>query len=169
MYSTPAMSLFETDKIPLQEENYGDNNNLMDNLLYTWSTGAYIPSREPLLPPLQPRTVMMVDQGSQYVNPFLQPYVRPTTSSGHNTPPTYSAHTQTDLPFERLVINTDQNIGQASLNQPSTSSQHIGHGQNWTDGQPQWWGQNPWEQHPGQINWANNQNYQPNNLGQVIL
>ena len=50
-YSTPAMSLFETEEIPLQEENYGDNNNLMDNTLYTWSTGAYIPSREPLLSP----------------------------------------------------------------------------------------------------------------------
>ena len=60
-YSTLAMSLFETDEIPLQEENYGDSNNLMDNPLYTWSTSANIPSRELLFPPLQPRTVTMVD------------------------------------------------------------------------------------------------------------
>ena len=59
------MSLFETDEIPLQEENYGDSNNLMDNPLYTWSTGAHIPSGELLFPPLQPRTVTMVDQGNQ--------------------------------------------------------------------------------------------------------
>ena len=152
------MSLFETDEIPLQEENYGDNNNLMDTPLYTWSTGAYIPYREPLLPPLQPRTVTTVDQGSQYVNPFIQPLVRPAISLGRNTPPTFSAHTQTDLPFDRLVITADQNVGQTSLNQPSISGQHTGHGQNWTGGQPQWWGKNSWEQHSRQINWANSYN-----------
>ena len=101
------MSLFEIDKIPLQEENYGDSNNLMDNPLYTWSNGAYIPSRELLFPPLQPRTVTMVDQGDQYVNPFVQPHVRPTTSTCHNIPPTHSTHTQTNLPFERHVTTTD--------------------------------------------------------------
>lgn len=94
------MSLFETDEIPLQEENYGNSNNLMDNPLYTWSTDVHIPSGELLFPPLQPRTVITVDQGNQYVNPFVQPHVIPTTSTCHIIHPTYSAHTQTDLPFE---------------------------------------------------------------------
>ena len=146
------MSLFETDEFPLQEENYGDNTNLMDNTPYTWSTGTHFLSREPSLPPIQPRITTMVDQGSQYVNPFVQPLVKPTVSSGHNIPPTLSTHTQTDPPFDRLVVTNNQNVGQNSLNQPSTSGQHIGSGQNWTGGQPQWWGQNPWEQNLGQIN-----------------
>jgi len=99
-YSTPAMSLFETDKIPLQEENYGDSNNLMDKPLYTWSTGAHIPFGELLFPPLQPKTITMVDRGDQYVNPFVQPHIRPTTSTCHNIPPTHYAHTQIDLSLE---------------------------------------------------------------------
>ena len=102
----------------------------MDNPLYTWSTSAHIPSGELLFPPLQPRIVTMVDRGDQYVNPFVQPHVRPTTSTGHNIPPTHSAHTQTDLPFERQVTTTDQNVGQSNLNQPSTSGQHTRHRQN---------------------------------------
>lgn len=137
------MSLFETNEFPLQEENYGDNINLMDNTHYTWSTSTHIPSREPLLPPVQHRIATMVDQGSQYVNPFMQPLIRPTVSLGRNTPPTFFAHTQTDLPLDGLVITTDQNVGQNSLNQPSTLGQHIGYGENWTGGQPQWWGKNP--------------------------
>ena len=66
------MSLFENDDFPLQEENYGDNTNLMDNIPYTWSTGTHFPSREPLLP-VQPRITTMVDQGSQYIDPLIQP------------------------------------------------------------------------------------------------
>ena len=96
----------------------------MDNIPYTWSADTPLPSREPLIL-VQPRITTMVDQGSQYIDPLLQPLVIPTTSSGHNTPPTFSAHTQTDLPFDGLVATNNQNVGKNSLNQPSTLGQHI--------------------------------------------
>ena len=76
------------------------------------------------------------------MNPFVQPHVRPTTSTGHIIHPTHSTHTQTDHPFGGQVTTTDQNAGQSRLNQPSISGQHTGLDQNWTGGQPQWWGKN---------------------------
>ena len=104
LYSTPTMFVFENDDFPLQEENYGDNTNLMENTQFTWSNTPYVPFREPMIR-MHPRLTTMVDQGSQYVDPTLPPLVGPMTSSGRHTPPMMSAHTQTDLPFERLVVS----------------------------------------------------------------
>ena len=123
------MSIFENDDFPLQEENYGDNTNFMENTPYIWSNSAYVPSREPLIPS-HPRLTTLVDQGSQYIDPLSQPLIRPMTSLGRNTPPMFSAHTQTDLPFDRLVVTDNQNVGQNNLNQPSTLGQNFGYDQN---------------------------------------
>jgi len=81
------MSLFETEEPPLYEENLGDTNNFMDNPLYSpnpWSTTTNPPFGEQLFPPLQPRAITTVDQGDQYVNPFLQTHVpiRPPSQWG---------------------------------------------------------------------------------------
>ena len=126
------MYLFEMKKPLLTEENLGDNNNIMDNVFYNmnpWPTEPTLTSGEQLFPPLPPRVVTTVDRGDQYVNPFVQPHVpiTPMSSGGQNFPPMHYAHTQTDLPFEGHVIPTTQNIGQSSLNQPSTSGQHTRH------------------------------------------
>ena len=118
------MSIFENDDFPLQEENYGDNTNFMENTPFTWSNSPYV-SREPMIQ-THPRLTTLVDQGSQYVDPTLPPLVRPTTSSGRATP-MMSAHTQIDLPFERLVVSDNQNIGPNTLNYPSTSGHNLGY------------------------------------------
>lgn len=104
-YSTPDMSLFETNKPLLHEANLRDNNNFMDNAFYNmnpWPTAPTLTSGEQLFPPLPPKAVTTVDRGDQYVNPFVQPHVpiRRMSGGGQNFPPMNSENTRTNLPFE---------------------------------------------------------------------